>query len=51
LAGVLFVNKHCHNPAETMELPQGKKRLVLVGNPNVGKSVFEPFVMFGDIDE
>ncbi|MBS3983076.1 MAG: ferrous iron transporter B, partial [Dethiobacter sp.] len=34
------MNKHCHNPAETMELPQGKKRLVLVGNPNVGKSVF-----------
>ncbi|MBS3900317.1 MAG: 50S ribosome-binding GTPase, partial [Dethiobacter sp.] len=34
------MSKHCHNLAETMELPQDKKRLVLVGNPNVGKSVF-----------
>lgn len=34
------MNKHCHNLAETIALPRGKKRLVLVGNPNVGKSVF-----------
>ena len=32
--------KHCHNLAETMEIPNGKRSIVLVGNPNVGKSVF-----------
>ena len=31
---------HCHNLAETIEIPAGKRSIVLVGNPNVGKSVF-----------
>lgn len=31
---------HCHNPACTMEVPEGAKKIVLAGNPNVGKSVF-----------
>lgn len=34
------MQRHCHNLAETMELPRGKRSIVLVGNPNVGKSVF-----------
>jgi ferrous iron transport protein B len=34
------MQRHCHNLAETMELPRGKRGIVLVGNPNVGKSVF-----------
>jgi ferrous iron transport protein B len=32
--------KHCHNLAETMALPGGRRSIVLAGNPNVGKSVF-----------
>jgi ferrous iron transport protein B len=34
------MSKHCHNLAETIEIPEGKRSIVLVGNPNVGKSVF-----------
>ncbi len=34
------MQRHCHNLAETIEIPSGKKSIVLVGNPNVGKSVF-----------
>jgi len=34
------MQRHCHNLAETIELPRGKRSIVLVGNPNVGKSVF-----------
>jgi ferrous iron transport protein B len=33
-------HKHCHDLGETIEIPDGKKSIVLVGNPNVGKSVF-----------
>jgi ferrous iron transport protein B len=32
--------RHCHDLSETIEIPAGKRSLVLVGNPNVGKSVF-----------
>lgn len=31
---------HCHNNLSTIETPEGAKKIVLVGNPNVGKSVF-----------
>ncbi|MBB6214043.1 ferrous iron transport protein B [Anaerosolibacter carboniphilus] len=31
---------HCHNPVCTMEIPEGARKIVLAGNPNVGKSVF-----------
>ena len=34
------MSNHCHNIAETIEIPAGKRSIVLVGNPNVGKSVF-----------
>ncbi|MCR3921647.1 MAG: 50S ribosome-binding GTPase, partial [Firmicutes bacterium] len=34
------MSNHCHNVAETIEIPAGKRSIVLVGNPNVGKSVF-----------
>lgn len=34
------MNKHCHNLAESIAIPSGKRSIVLVGNPNVGKSVF-----------
>lgn len=34
------MRNHCHNLAETIEIPAGKRSIVLVGNPNVGKSVF-----------
>ncbi len=32
--------EHCHNSLSHMEIPEGAKKIVLVGNPNVGKSVF-----------
>ena len=35
-----MAKNHCHNLAETIEIPAGKRSIVLVGNPNVGKSVF-----------
>lgn len=31
---------HCHNCIGNIEIPEGAKKIVLVGNPNVGKSVF-----------
>lgn len=31
---------HCHNPVCNMSIPKGAKKIVLAGNPNVGKSVF-----------
>lgn len=31
---------HCHNQVPNIEIPEGAKKIVLVGNPNVGKSVF-----------
>ncbi len=31
---------HCHNTLPLIDIPQGAKKIVLVGNPNVGKSVF-----------
>jgi len=31
---------HCHNSIGNIDIPKGAKRIVLVGNPNVGKSVF-----------
>ncbi len=31
---------HCHSPAINISVPVGAKKIVLVGNPNVGKSVF-----------
>ena len=34
------MSSHCHNIAETIDIPEGKRSIVLVGNPNVGKSVF-----------
>ncbi|TCO73791.1 ferrous iron transport protein B [Marinisporobacter balticus] len=30
----------CHNPIADLSIPQGSKKIVLAGNPNVGKSVF-----------
>ncbi|MDK2917826.1 MAG: ferrous iron transport protein [Candidatus Petromonas sp.] len=30
----------CHNPAMEMDIPDNAKKIVLAGNPNVGKSVF-----------
>lgn len=30
----------CHNPACSIEIPEGARKIVLAGNPNVGKSVF-----------
>ena len=32
--------QHCHNSLGHIEIPAGAKKIVLVGNPNVGKSVF-----------
>ncbi|MDW7650126.1 MAG: ferrous iron transport protein B [Bacillota bacterium] len=34
------MSTHCHNVAEKIEIPADKRGIVLVGNPNVGKSVF-----------
>ncbi len=34
------MQRHCHDLTATIEIPANKKKLVLVGNPNVGKSVF-----------
>lgn len=31
---------HCHNCLPQIQIPEGAKKIVLVGNPNVGKSVF-----------
>lgn len=31
---------HCHNSVGNIKIPEGAKKIVLVGNPNVGKSVF-----------
>lgn len=31
---------HCHNSLSHIDIPEGAKKIVLVGNPNVGKSVF-----------
>lgn len=31
---------HCHSPVANMSIPEGKQKIVLAGNPNVGKSVF-----------
>lgn len=31
---------HCHNTLKHIEIPEGAKKIVLAGNPNVGKSVF-----------
>lgn len=31
---------HCHNTLPPIDIPKGAKKIVLVGNPNVGKSVF-----------
>lgn len=31
---------HCHNCLSHINIPAGAKKIVLVGNPNVGKSVF-----------
>lgn len=30
----------CHNPATTIDIPKNAQKIVLAGNPNVGKSVF-----------
>lgn len=32
--------EHCHNNLSHIDIPAGAKKIVLVGNPNVGKSVF-----------
>ncbi|HHX74048.1 MAG TPA: ferrous iron transport protein B [Firmicutes bacterium] len=34
------MSNHCHHLAEVMDIPEGKRSIVLAGNPNVGKSVF-----------
>lgn len=31
---------HCHDAGINIEIPEGAKKIVLAGNPNVGKSVF-----------
>lgn len=31
---------HCHSNLSNIQIPEGAKKIVLVGNPNVGKSVF-----------
>ena len=31
---------HCHNPMCNISIPEGARKIVLAGNPNVGKSVF-----------
>ncbi|WP_425059191.1 Fe(2+) transporter FeoB [Sporomusa carbonis] len=31
---------HCHSYLDHIDIPEGAKKIVLVGNPNVGKSVF-----------
>lgn len=31
---------HCHDNLSHIDIPEGAKKIVLVGNPNVGKSVF-----------
>ncbi len=31
---------HCHEPGIKIDIPAGAKKIVLAGNPNVGKSVF-----------
>ncbi|QEK12869.1 ferrous iron transport protein B [Crassaminicella thermophila] len=31
---------NCHNPISSMDIPERAKKIVLAGNPNVGKSVF-----------
>lgn len=31
---------HCHGSSIKLEIPQGARKIVLVGNPNAGKSVF-----------
>lgn len=33
-------SRHCHNLADVIPAKEGQKTIVLVGNPNVGKSVF-----------
>ena len=33
-------HSHCHNCSLQIDIPPGAKRIVLAGNPNVGKSVF-----------
>jgi len=34
------MSTHRHNLAEVIAIPEGRRSIVLVGNPNVGKSVF-----------
>jgi GTPase SAR1 family protein len=36
----LVAGKHCHDLTGAVKVPEGYKKIVLVGNPNVGKSVF-----------
>ena len=31
---------HCHTASMKIELPEHGRKIVLAGNPNVGKSVF-----------
>lgn len=35
-----MAGRHCHDLAGAVKVPEGYKKIVLVGNPNVGKSVF-----------
>lgn len=35
---------HCHNCLGNIEIPEGARKIVLAGNPNVGKSVFFNFL-------